>query len=421
MSVNENGRRSAALRVLLAQRRAAVGERLQQHARATGEAAGLPGSYVGTEFAPTVAACARLYLDAMTSERPITRPDVARAIAPPAERHAEHRLPAATLLELVQAAARDCLAEASALATTPDQRSELADMGARLLDLAGHIGVVVLESYAVVERALFGSDRAARQELLAALLAGTAAEHAAARADIALADTYTVLAIDLGPDDAPAAPVAELVSRRRERVIDRALAELTGAPALLRFDGHSGTALLAGTADPVATDRFDQLARRLAPALDGAPYLGLIPAVARADLASAVADARDLAVFPRLRDRPPGCYRLDDLLLELQITRPGRAKQRLIQLLEPLAGHPHLITTLQAHLQHGADRQAAARELHVHPNTFTYRLNRITELTGLDPTQPREGRTLAAALTIHLLERPAPGDRAPATDPAPPR
>nr|WP_083885066.1 helix-turn-helix domain-containing protein [Nocardia thailandica] len=80
-----------------------------------------------------------------------------------------------------------------------------------------------------------------------------------------------------------------------------------------------------------------------------------------------------------------------------------------------------MITTLQAHLQHGADRQAAARELHVHPNTFTYRLNRITELTGLDPTQPREGRTLAAALTIHLLERPAPGDRAPATDPAPPR
>ncbi|MFT3660435.1 MAG: helix-turn-helix domain-containing protein [Gordonia sp. (in: high G+C Gram-positive bacteria)] len=36
----------------------------------------------------------------------------------------------------------------------------------------------------------------------------------------------------------------------------------------------------------------------------------------------------------------------------------------------------------------------------VHPNTYTYRLRRIGELTGLDPTVPHESRMLAAALMV---------------------
>lgn len=404
--MNENSRQPLPLRVLLSQRRAAVTERVQQSVRDAGEATGLPDSYLGAEYTPTAGACARLFLDTLTTERIPARGDVARVIGPLAERHAEQRLPAATLLDLVQISARAALADAAATASTPEHRSELADIGQRLLDVVGHIGVVALESYRAVEQELFGSAGETRRELLAALLTGAPAEHLATRADLALATTYTVLAVDLGPEAAIPPTMPELVARRRERVIARGIDELGSGPALLRFDGVTGTALLADTADAITPDRFDHLARHLATALDCEPYLGLLPGVARADIPSAVADARELALFPRLRERPPGCYRLDDLLLELQITRPGRAKQRLIQLLEPLAEHPHLITTLQAHLQHGADRQAASRELHVHPNTFTYRLNRITELTGLDPTQPREGRTLAAALTIHILERP---------------
>ncbi|MFD6388577.1 PucR family transcriptional regulator [Nocardia sp. NPDC060259] len=341
----------------------------------------------------------------MSTERSLGRTDIARAIAPLAERHAEHRLPLSALLELVHATARAAVSGATALATTPEQRSELADIEQRLLEVTGHIVIIAAESYSVVERETFGRDRGARRELLAALLSGSPAQGHAAKAGISLAGSYTVLAIDL---DATAAPdVPELVARRREQVIARGLDDLSTSTVLFQFDGSTGIALLADTA--IAPDRFDQLAERLRSTLDARPYLGLLPGVALEEIPSAVADARELALFARLRGRPPACYRLDDLLLELQITRPGRAKQRLIELLEPVAGHPHLIAALQAHLQHGADRQAAARELFVHPNTFTYRLNRITELTGLDPTQPREGRTLAAALTIRILEGPTAG------------
>ncbi|MGW6725589.1 PucR family transcriptional regulator [Nocardia sp. NPDC055029] len=373
--------------------------------RTASEAAGLPEQYVKAEYAPTISTCARVLLDAMSAERSLGRTDIARAIAPLAERHAEHRLPLPALLELVHATARAAVSGATALATTPEQRSELADIEQRLLEVTGHIVIIAAESYSVVERETFGRDQGARRELLAALLSGSPAQGHAAKAGISLAGSYTVLAIDL---DATAAPdVPELVARRREQVIARCLDDLSTSTVLFQFDGGTGIALLADTA--IAPDRFDQLAERLRSTLDARPYLGLLPGVALEEIPSAVADARELALFARLRGRPPACYRLDDLLLELQITRPGRAKQRLIELLEPVAGHPHLIAALQAHLQHGADRQAAARELFVHPNTFTYRLNRITELTGLDPTQPREGRTLAAALTIRILEGPTAG------------
>ncbi|MGW4635178.1 PucR family transcriptional regulator [Nocardia sp. NPDC004415] len=392
--MNDDSHQPLSLPVLLARQRAAVSRRVRH---SVGDA----------EYTRTVDACARLLLDLTATTKEPGRGEVARVVVPLAERHAEQRMPAATLLELVQIAARAVLAEAEELAVTPEQRSELADIGRRLLEVTGHVGVVALETYGLVEQEMFGSAQEIRRELLAALLTGAPTRHLATRAELTLAATYTVLAIDLGPNAGVPSTMPELVARRRERVIARSIDELGSAPALLQFDGVTGTALVPDSAETIAADRFDRLAERLADTLDCELFLGLLPEVAPADIPSAVADARELALFPRLRERPSGCYRLDDLLLELQITRPGRAKQRLIQLLEPLAEHPHLMNTLQAHLQHGADRQAAARELHIHPNTFTYRLSRITELTGLDPTQPREGRTLAAALTIRILEPPA--------------
>ncbi|WP_370037478.1 helix-turn-helix domain-containing protein [Nocardioides sp.] len=44
--------------------------------------------------------------------------------------------------------------------------------------------------------------------------------------------------------------------------------------------------------------------------------------------------------------------------------------------------------------------EAAARTLFVHANTVRYRLRRITELTGHDPTTPRGGLALQLALIL---------------------
>ena len=105
-------------------------------------------------------------------------------------------------------------------------------------------------------------------------------------------------------------------------------------------------------------------------------------------------------------------YRLDDLLLEFQLSRPGAARDRLAARIAPLLGAPHLLEALEAHLHFGADRKAASKHLHVHPNTFSYRLRRVGELTGIDPAEPTNSRILAAAVTIHRLHPPASRDDA---------
>ncbi|MFE3556173.1 PucR family transcriptional regulator [Streptomyces sp. NPDC059193] len=99
--------------------------------------------------------------------------------------------------------------------------------------------------------------------------------------------------------------------------------------------------------------------------------------------------------------RPPGLYRLADVLLEYQLTRPGPALTQLSSLLAPLAGKPELLETLRAYLSGGMDRRSTAERLSVHPNTLDYRLRRITALTGLDATRPADLARVHAALTAY--------------------
>lgn len=96
---------------------------------------------------------------------------------------------------------------------------------------------------------------------------------------------------------------------------------------------------------------------------------------------------------------------------------------------------PTLIETLDAYLDCGGAIEACARKLFVHPNTVRYRLRRITDFTGRDPTQPRDAYVLRVAATVGQLnypthhagigsstmsQLPAPGHSGPAGRAAPP-
>jgi len=75
--------------------------------------------------------------------------------------------------------------------------------------------------------------------------------------------------------------------------------------------------------------------------------------------------------------------------------------------MEPLAdAGPTLIETLDAYLDCGGAIEACARKLFVHPNTVRYRLKRITDFTGRDPTQPRDAYVLRVAATVGQLNYP---------------
>jgi DNA-binding PucR family transcriptional regulator len=72
--------------------------------------------------------------------------------------------------------------------------------------------------------------------------------------------------------------------------------------------------------------------------------------------------------------------------------------------MRPLAdAGPTLTETLDAYLDCGGAIEACARVLFVHPNTVRYRLRRIADFTGRDPTQPRDAYVLRVAATVGHL------------------
>ena len=72
--------------------------------------------------------------------------------------------------------------------------------------------------------------------------------------------------------------------------------------------------------------------------------------------------------------------------------------------MRPLAdAGPALTETLDAYLDSGGAIEACARRLFVHPNTVRYRLKRITDFTGRDPTVPRDAYVLRVATTLSRL------------------
>ena len=74
----------------------------------------------------------------------------------------------------------------------------------------------------------------------------------------------------------------------------------------------------------------------------------------------------------------------------------------------PLAdAGPAMSETLDAYLDSGGAIEACARKLFVHPNTVRYRLKRIADFTGRDPTVPRDAYVLRVATTVGRLGYPA--------------
>src|ERR1700736_4779233 len=75
-----------------------------------------------------------------------------------------------------------------------------------------------------------------------------------------------------------------------------------------------------------------------------------------------------------------------------------------VEVMRPLAdAGPALTETLDAYLDCGGAIEACARKLFVHPNTVRYRLRRIADFTGRDPTLPRDAYVLRVAATVGHL------------------
>ena len=67
-----------------------------------------------------------------------------------------------------------------------------------------------------------------------------------------------------------------------------------------------------------------------------------------------------------------------------------------------------LVGTLEAYLEHNCNMNATAAAIYAHRHTVAYRLDRVQELTGLDPMQsrgPRAPRPRPEGLPDHRAAR----------------
>ena len=151
--------------------------------------------------------------------------------------------------------------------------------------------------------------------------------------------------------------------------------------------------------DPVATGRRERLSRLLrgARAVVGptVPPEQLPASAVIAEIAARLQRTGVLADDPVFVDE-----HLDAIIVHRDI-RLLEALRR--QMLAPLADAPRgsrerLAETLSAWLRHMGDRQAVARELHVHPQTVRYRMAQLHELFGSDLDDPAARGRLTLAL-----------------------
>ncbi|MFJ8477177.1 PucR family transcriptional regulator [Kitasatospora sp. NPDC094011] len=333
-----------------------------------------------------------------------------------------------------------------------------------LLDQLRRASTAAGTGYLDGQRSAVDRRSSARQSLLTALLAGTPAEEAAARAGTGLPAGYAVLCLSFAdhPDEHSPGIDPGIAARRKvrrfgaeldHRTRQSALSTLTPTGGLVLVPLPTAPDLTAAPDRPAASDRttaaesaatserittpgrttapddfatpghsavqaFDgtaeeawpQLAAALAAAARaaGVPVLAGAAAAVPAEVPGAAALAYEVLDVARAFDRPPGLHRLDDVLLEYQLTRPSRARSRLAALIEPLADAGELLTTLRTHLAGGLNRRHTANALHLHPNTVDYRLRRIAVLTGLDPARPADVLRITAAIAARTAEQSTP-------------
>src|SRR6185312_6496526 len=139
----------------------------------------------------------------------------------------------------------------------------------------------------------------------------------------------------------------------------------------------------------------------------GRPYPGPSGVVRSYDEAT---DALDAAQRLGLADE---VVKAADLLIYQVLLRDRAAITDLVQpLLTPRArargGAAPLLATLDAYYAPGGVAAAAARDLHLSVRTVTYRLARVKELTGRDPSRPADALALqVAVIGARMLDWPA--------------
>jgi hypothetical protein len=280
----------------------------------------------------------------------------------------------------------------------PADLADLQETLSHLMSFQRRLISEVTAAYLETRQVLDVQQHHDRHSLMTALLAGDPPGHPPYPAGTRAAPLYVVMTLALGrhPDESRPGPRARVAARRKIRRVQSTFDRFAGQPALTALDGFGGTALLPVESPPVWEDLCALVARTARSA--DVPITAAAAVAEPAGVPAAVAQNTEIVDLVARTDRAPGLYRLSDVLLDYQLSRPGEALTALACLLRPLELKPELLQTLETYLRENLDRRLTAAALHVHPNTVDYRLRRITQLIGLSPARAADLPRINAAL-----------------------
>ncbi|WP_203597081.1 PucR family transcriptional regulator [Actinomadura bangladeshensis] len=347
----------------------------------------LPQEEVAGDIAGIVQHSLRQFADVLEQRRP-AGPEEFGAQRESAALRAEEGVPLDAILAAYQIGAAMAWEELTGGAE-PSDLPALQEALGYFLDFQRLLLSSVSAAYLEVRQILDSQEHGGRHALMTALMTGETAGHRPAARWAVL-----TLAFAPHPDEAGTGQRARIATRRKIRRIRTVLDEVADEPAFTTLDAAGGTALLPFSA---GWDVLHDLVARAAKCAD-TPVTAAAEITGPAGIPAAVGQTAEIMDLVRRAGRPPGLYRLTDVLLDYQLSRPSGALAGLAALLAPLDPKPELLRTLERYLACDLDRRTTGAALHVHPNTVAYRVRRISALTGLDPARPSDLRLLHAAL-----------------------
>ncbi len=384
----------------------------------------LPAEAMGGDIAAVIGRNLRLFVDSLRSGRPPDPGDL-EEIRLSAARRAEERIPLELMLRAYPIGAR-VVFERATEAAGPDDVAAVREVVVLLLDFLSQVMSAAAGGYLEEHQMIVGAAESNEQRLLQSLVRGTFDPLVAESASIEVPDAFDVVALSMPahPDELQPGIDAAIAARRKVRRLDAELRRShDGVLTSLTNDGGIVLVAVDETIDP---DGPRTSAGRVAMKATGTHTaveidLAVLADAAGVPLTAAVARAQPSGVAPALRQArevlqlvqwlgvAPGLYRLEDVLVEYQLSRPGPARQRLAQRVAAIEHDPDLLATVRAYLVHGGNRRRVALDLHIHPNTVDYRNAKVHRLTGLDPTDAGDAYQLRTALIAHDAERAAVG------------
>ncbi|MFF4854645.1 PucR family transcriptional regulator [Streptomyces rubiginosohelvolus] len=311
----------------------------------------------------------------------------------------QHRAEAGWSVEDVKVAyAAAWVAEVRTLLSHDDAAAIHAELDEFLATASSQAEALIEESkFGWAESHVGSGGHQARALLLQQLVEGASPTAVADVAGITLPQGYLVLLCQSG---SPA-------SAHRNSLSDDAVRILSAVPGLLWKIDPGGDLLMllpSGTDASVSRVLAESLTESLRETL-GCPLRSVeAHAGCLEDVPTAYDEVKQsirLAVaLPEVRTRP---YKTEELLVEMAIAAQPALIERLTALLGPLSQGTDLHMTLETLFECGLDRERATCALFIHRRTLTYRIQRIRELTGIDPTSPHGIQLLRAALVATRL------------------